>query len=379
MDLRLSEVQRMVVDAVSAFSAEQLAPKAAEVDASRRFPIESIRACAEMGLCAMNVPEEYGGGNVGAVAAALVVQEIAKGDASVSVTLSVTNMVAEAILRWGNEDQKKTLIPRLCAGEYPIGAFVLTEPGAGSDATRQKTTAVLDGDHYVLNGTKNFITSAAWSSVYIVMARTGDEGSRGISAFLVERDAPGMRVGKEEDKMGLRGSNTAELVFEDCRVPVSNRMGEEGIGFRVAMTALDGGRINVASQALGIARAAMRDAVEYAKVRTAFGKPIANLGAIQDKIAKMATELDAADLLIQRAAWLKEMKRPHTREASMAKVFSTEAANRACKEALQVLGGYGYCREYPLERYFRDCKVTTIYEGTSEIQRLVIARHTIGA
>lgn len=377
MDLRLSTEQQMIVDAVRDFAQDRLAPRAAEVDATGTFPLDSIRECAALGLCAMNVPEDAGGTGVGPVAAALAIQELARADASISVTQSVTNMVAEAIWRFGNPDQWRRFIPMAAAGDYPIGAFVLTEPGAGSDATAQKTTAIQDGDAYVLNGTKNFITSAAYAGVFIVMARTGKQGSKGISAFLVERGAPGMRVGKEEDKMGLRGSNTAELVFENCRVPVENRLGEEGIGFKVAMSALDGGRINVASQALGIARAALRDAVEYAKTREAFGKPIAELQAIQWKIADMATQLDAAELLILRAAWLKQEKRAYTREASMAKLYSTEAANRAVKEALQVLGGYGYCRDYPLERYFRDCKVTTIYEGTSEIQRIVIARHTL--
>ncbi|MCC6160575.1 MAG: acyl-CoA dehydrogenase family protein [Deltaproteobacteria bacterium] len=377
MDLRLSTEQQMIVDAVRDFAQGRLAPRAAEVDATGVFPLDAIRECAALGLCAMNVPEDAGGTGVGPVAAALAIQELARADASISVTQSVTNMVAEAIWRFGNPDQWRRFIPMAAAGDYPIGAFVLTEPGAGSDATAQKTTAVLDGDAYVINGTKNFITSAAYAGVFIVMARAGKQGSKGISAFLVERGAPGMRVGKEEDKMGLRGSNTAELVFENCRVPVENRLGEEGIGFKVAMSALDGGRINVASQALGIARAALRDAVEYAKTREAFGKPIAELQAIQWKIADMATQLDAAEMLILRAAWLKQEKRPYTREASMAKLYSTEAANRAVKEALQVLGGYGYCRDYPLERYFRDCKVTTIYEGTSEIQRLVIARHTL--
>lgn len=379
MDLRLSTEQQMIVDAVRDFAQGRLAPRAAEVDATGVFPLDAIRECAALGLCAMNVPEDAGGTGVGPVAAALAIQELARADASISVTQSVTNMVAEAIWRFGNPDQWRRFIPLATSGDHPIGAFVLTEPGAGSDATAQKTTAIQDGDEYVLNGTKNFITSAAYAGVFIVMARTGDRGSKGISAFLVERGAPGMRVGKEEDKMGLRGSNTAELVFENCRVPADHRLGEEGIGFKVAMSALDGGRINVASQALGIARAALRDAVEYAKTREAFGKPIAELQAIQWKIADMATQLDAAELLILRAAWLKQEKRPYTREASMAKLYATESANRAVKEALQVLGGYGYCRDYPLERYFRDCKVTTIYEGTSEIQRIVIARHTLAA
>ncbi|MBZ0273350.1 acyl-CoA dehydrogenase family protein [bacterium] len=375
MDFAFTDEQRMIREAVRDFAQGELAPKAADVDRTGRFPIESVRQLAGMGLFAMCVPEEFGGGAAGAVAQALAQMEVAEADASLCVVMSVTNMVAEAINRDGTDEQKRRFIPMLVSGEFPVGAFVLTEAQAGSDATNIRTRAERDGDAYVLNGQKVFITSAAWASVYLVFARTGGEGSDGISAFLIERGTPGMTVGKEEKKMGLNGSNTCELVFENCRVPVQNRVLDEGRGFRVAMGSLDGGRIGVASQAIGIGRAAMRAALAYAPTREAFGKPLTEIGAIQHKIADMATELDAAQLLALRAAWLKEQGRGRfTREASMAKVFASEAANRVCKEAVQVFGGYGYCTDYPVERHYRDCKVTTLYEGTSEIQRLVIAR-----
>jgi butyryl-CoA dehydrogenase len=378
MDFHLTDDQRMIVDSVRSFAKKELAPKAAEVDRTGVFPLESHRKLAELGLIGMNVSEKYGGSEAGAVALSLALTEIAVADASIAVTMSVSNMVAETIAAGATEAQKERFIPQICGGDYPIGAFALSEAGAGTDATALKTRAVRDGDDYILNGTKTFITSAAFASVILVMARTSDEpGAKGITAFLVERGAPGMSVGKEEHKMGIRGSNTAELIFENCRIPENQRIGGEGEGFKVAMTALDGGRIGIASQALGIGKAAFDASIQYAKEREAFGRPIAKFQAIQWKLADMATELDAAQLLTRRAARLKEDKKPFTKEASMAKVFSTEAANRACREAVQIFGGYGYCSEYPVERYMRDCKVTTIYEGTSEVQRIVIARHLL--
>ncbi len=368
----------MIVDSVRSFSKKELAPNAAEVDRTGVFPLESHRKLAELGLIGMNVSEKYGGSEAGAVALSLALTEIAAADASIAVTMSVSNMVAETIAAGATEAQKERFIPQICGGDYPIGAFALSEAGAGTDATALKTRAVRDGDDYILNGSKLFITSAAFASVVLVMARTSDEPrAKGITAFLVERGAPGMSIGKEEHKMGIRGSNTAELIFENCRIPENQRIGGEGEGFKVAMTALDGGRIGIASQALGIGRAAFEASIQYAKEREAFGRPIAKFQAIQWKLADMATELDAAQLLTRRAARLKEDKKPFTKEASMAKVFSTEAGNRACREAVQIFGGYGYCSEYPVERYMRDCKVTTIYEGTSEVQRIVIARHLL--
>ncbi len=378
MDFELNDDQRMIVDSIGSYAQKELAPKAAEVDKSGIFPLDTHREVANLGLVGMNVAEKYGGSRAGAIALSLALTEIAAADASVSVTMSVSNMVAETIANSATEEQKMRFIPQICGGDYPIGAFALSESGAGTDAMALKTKAVREGDEYILNGSKLFITSAEFASVVLVMARTGDEpGAKGITAFLVEHGAPGMSIGKEEDKMGIRGSNTAELIFENCRIPADQRLGGEGEGFKVAMTALDGGRIGIASQALGIGRAALNASISYSKEREAFGAPISTFQAIQWKLADMATELDAARLLTLRAAWLKENKKTFSKQASMAKVFSTEAANRACKEAVQIFGGYGYCSEYPVERYLRDCKVSTIYEGTSEVQRIVIARHLL--
>ncbi|MCZ7582064.1 MAG: acyl-CoA dehydrogenase family protein [Deltaproteobacteria bacterium] len=379
MDLSFTDDQRMIRDMVREFAQKELAPKAADRDKSGEPPLEEIRKLAELGLMGMRVPAEYGGSEAGTLALALALMEIAQGDAAAAVITSVTNMVAEAIYRFGDEEQRRAFLPKVLTGDFPVGAFALTEPQAGSDARNLKTRAETDGDAFVLNGEKTFITSAPISSVFIVMAKTGAaDRSAPISSFLVEKDTPGLVVGKPEKKMGLHGSPTCTVSFDNCRIPRSNRLGREGDGFKVAMMALDGGRIGVSSQSIGIARAALDFAVGYAKERQAFGAPIAKLQAIQWKIADMAMELDAAQLLVWRAACLKDAGRPFTREASMAKLYATEAANRACKEAVQILGGYGYVSDYPVERHMRDCKVTTLYEGTSEIQRLVIARHVIG-
>ena len=378
MDLNLNEDQRLIVDMVNDFSAKELATTAAHRDETGEFPIDLIRQMADLGLMGMNVPEQYGGSETGAVAYVLSLMGVAKGDGSVSVTMSVTNMVAEIITRLGTEEQKQHFVPNLCHGEYPFGAFALTENSAGSDAGSLQTKAVRDGDDFVINGSKLFITSGQYASVVIVMARTEDiSGPKGVSAFLVPKGHPGMIVGKEEHKMGLRGSNTVELLFEDCRVQAANMLAKPGEGFKVAMMALDSGRIGVASQGYGIGNAALEFSKEYAKERIQFGKPLSALQAIQWKIADMATELEAARLLILSAASTKEAGRPYTKQASMAKLYATEAANRACKEAVQIHGGYGYIKEYPVERLFRDCKVTTIYEGTSEIQRIVISRKVL--
>jgi alkylation response protein AidB-like acyl-CoA dehydrogenase len=284
-------------------------------------------------------------------------------------------MVAEVICQYGSEEQRRRYVPRITSGEYSCGAFALSEPQCGSDAAGLKTTAKRTDRGWVLNGTKQWITSGDHAGVMVVWARTSDQpGARGISTFLVEHGTPGLEIGKHEDKMGLRGSSTVPLIFDDCEVPADALMGAEGQGFPVAMTALDGGRIGIASQALGIGLAAQREAVEYARERRSFGKPIAALQAIQWMIADNATELEAARLLTLRAALLKEQKRPFTQEASMAKVYASEAANRVCYRALQIHGGYGYVKDYAVERMTRDARVTTIYEGTSEIQRLVIGR-----
>jgi len=375
MDWQLSDDQRMVVDMVRDFAANEVRPLAAHLDEAGQFPLDNLRKMAGLGLMGMNVPAEYGGSPVGAVALSLAISEMARACASTAITMSVTNMVAEAINAFGTEEQKRTFIPKIVGGDYPMGSFCLTEPNAGSDAASLAVRAVRDGDHWVLNGTKAFVSHGAYSSVLVVWARTSDAPkAAGVSAFIVERETPGLTVGKAEDKMGLRGSNTVALNFEDCRVPADQLLGEEGKGFRIAMMALDGGRIGVSRQAVGIGQAALDASVEYAKIREQFGKPIGRLEAIQWFIADMATELEAARNLTLRAAWLKENGKKFSREASTAKLFATERLNVWTKNAVQIHGGYGYTKEYVVERLIRDAKVLTIYEGTSEIQRLVISR-----
>lgn len=296
--------------------------------------------------------------------------------------MAVTNMVGEVIATFGSDAQKQAYNPKLANGEYAAGSFALSEPGAGSDPGAMATTATRDGDTWVLDGQKQWITSGAYAGVMVVWARTGERnefpGTRGISCFLVEGGTPGLHIGKAEDKHGIRGSNTVSLTFDGCRVPASAMLGELNGGFRIAMMALDGGRIGISSQALGIARAALEESVQYARDRQQFGTPIGHFQATQWKLADMATELDAAHLLTLRAAFLKEKRRAFSREASMAKVFATEAANRICNDAVQIHGGYGFVREFPAERHLRDVRVTMIYEGTSEVQRIVIARSTLG-
>jgi alkylation response protein AidB-like acyl-CoA dehydrogenase len=308
-------------------------------------------------------------------------QEVARACASTAVTMAVTNMVGEVIARFGSDAQKKRCCPKLASGEWTAGAFALSEPGAGSDPGGMSTTAVKDGDAWVLNGAKQWITSGAHADVLVVWARTGDRtsqpGTRGISCFLVEEGTPGLKIGRAEDKMGIRGSNTVALQFEDCRIPEPSLLGELHGGFKIAMMALDGGRIGISAQAIGIARAALAESVQYAKDRKAFDKPIAEFQAIQWKLADMQVDIDAAHLLCMRAATMKALGVPFTREASMAKVFASEAAVRVCNEAVQIHGGYGYIREFAAERHLRDARVTMIYEGTSEVQRIVVARSVI--
>jgi alkylation response protein AidB-like acyl-CoA dehydrogenase len=311
------------------------------------------------------------------VAYSLAMMEIAQGDAATAVTMAVNNMVAETIVKFGTPAQKERYVPKICDGTYAAGSFALSEPHAGSDARAMRTTARKTGDGFVLNGSKQWITSGAHAGVFIVWAQTGDEKNKAVSAFLVEGGTPGLVIGKPEDKMGLRASNTVAISFEDMHIPADALLSTEGAGFKIAMMALDGGRIGIASQSVGIGRAALAAAVEYAKERSAFGQAISDFQATQWKIADMETELSAAELLTWRAAALKEQGTPFTREASMAKLFASESANRAVAHAVQIHGGYGYVKEFPVERYYRDARVTTIYEGTSEIQRLVIARDVL--
>ena len=381
MDLTLDETQTLVQRTARDYATRVIMPEAAAIDREERFPKAILKGLAELGLMAVNVPSELGGAGAGPVSYALAMQEVAKACASTAVTMAVTNMVGEVIAAFGTDEQKQKYNPKLASGEYAAGAFALSEPGAGSDPGGMSTTATRDGDSWVLDGQKQWITSGAYAGVMVVWARTGDRdklpGTRGISCFLVEGGTPGLVIGKAEDKMGIRGSNTVSLTFDGCRVPASALLGELNSGFRIAMMALDGGRIGISSQAIGIARAALEESVQYSRDRKQFDKPISEFQATQWKLADMVTELDAAHLLAMRAAWLKGQGRVFSREASMAKVFATECANRICNKAVQIHGGYGYIREFAAERHLRDVRVTMIYEGTSEVQRIVIARSAL--
>jgi alkylation response protein AidB-like acyl-CoA dehydrogenase len=377
VDLELTETQTLIRDTARKFARERVAPQARKSDREEFFPVELFRELAGLGLMGVNIPSQYGGAEAGVVSYALAMMEMAAACASTSVAMAVTNMCAELIHKFGTEAQREKYVTRLVSGEAVVGAFALSEPHAGSDPGAIRTTAVRRGDRWVLNGSKQWITSGAYAGVMVVWARTGGEGNKGISAFIVEGGTPGLLVGRHEDKMGLRGSNTVGLTFEDCEIPADNLLGREGEGFKLAMTALDGGRIGIASQACGVARAALEASTRYAKDRKAFGQPIGDFQALRFMLANMATELQAAELLTFRAAALKEQGQPFTREASMAKLYASEMSNRVCDKAVQVHGGYGYIDEFPVERYFRDARVQTIYEGTSEVQRLVIARETL--
>jgi alkylation response protein AidB-like acyl-CoA dehydrogenase len=381
MDLELSEIERMVQKTARDFSRRVILPEAAAIDREERFPKEILCGLAELGLLAVAVPEDVGGAGAGPVSYSLAMQEVGYACASTAVTMAVNNMVGEVVAHFGNEAQRNQYCPKLASafdGEGRVGAFALSEPDAGSDPGSMATTATKDGAHYVLRGPKQWITSGAYAGLFVVWARTGDKqtqpGTRGLSAFLVDGGAPGLKVGKREDKMGIRGSNTVPLEFDDVRIPQSALLGQEGGGFKIAMMALDGGRIGIASQALGIARAALDESVQYAKDRKQFDKPIADFQAIQWKLANMKTEIDAAHLLTMRAASRKAQGLPFSSEASMAKLYASEAAWRITNQAVQVHGGYGYIREFAAERHLRDSRVTMIYEGTSEVQRMVIAR-----
>ena len=378
VQLELTETEQMIQKTARDYAEREILPVAAELDRTERFPTDLLGGLADLGLLGVNVNGRYGGAEAGVVAYSLAMMEIARACASTAVTMAVTNMVAEVIQEFGTEDQKARYVAGITSGELVSGAFALSEPAVGSDPGAMTTTAKRADDGWVLDGQKQWITSGAYAGVMIVWARTGGPGPKGISCFLVEKGAPGLVVGKPEDKMGLRGSNTVPLTFDRCRVPESALLGQEGGGFRIAMMALDGGRIGIASQAIGIATAALEEAVRYSKEREAFGQAIAKHQAIQWMIADSQTELEAARLLCFRAAALKTAKRPFSREASMAKLFASEAAIRICNRAVQIHGGYGYIREFAAERHLRDVRVTTIYEGTSEIQRTVIARSLLG-
>ncbi|MBW1974698.1 MAG: acyl-CoA dehydrogenase family protein [Deltaproteobacteria bacterium] len=379
MNLELTEEQKIIQETAARFAKQELEPVAAELDETKNREIlkKNLKKLAELGFNGLAIDPEYGGTGAGAVAFSLAMTELGKACAATTVTTSVTNMVAEVIQAVGTEEQKRKYIPPLCDGTFYAGSFGLTEPGAGSDPAAMRTTAVLDGDHWVLNGQKIFISSAEYAGVFVVWAVTDKDApkGKGISAFLVEPDFPGFTVGKDEKKMGQIGSSTNELILEDCRVPKENLLGEVNRGYRIAVSELAGGRIGIGSMALGIGLAAMDFATQYAKERIQFDVPIIQHQAIQWMIADNYTRLEAARWLLLRAAYLKDQKKPYAKEASMAKLFATEAANKACYDAMQILGGYGYTKDFPIERFYRDVRVTTIYEGTSEIQRLIIARH----
>ncbi len=373
-----TETQRAVEAAARKFATERAAPAAGEADRTGRFPEELVRELGALGLLAVNVPAAYGGSEAGAVAYALAIMEIARADCALAVTMAVTNMVGETIARFGTEEQKARCLPRLASGEWLAGSFGLSEPQAGSDPNSMTTRADLRGDRWVLNGAKQWITSGDRAGALIVWARTDiGAGNKGITAFLVEGGTPGLVVGRHEEKMGIRSSSTVSLTFEDCAIPASAVLGQLGHGLRVALAALDGGRIGIASQATGTIRAALEASARYARDRQAFGKAIAEFQAVSFAIADMRTAHDAARLLTLRAAALKEAGQPFGQEAAMAKLFASEAAQVAVSKAVQIHGGYGYIDEFPVERIFRDARVQTIYEGTSEIQRLVIARHLL--
>jgi alkylation response protein AidB-like acyl-CoA dehydrogenase len=378
MDFEPSEAQRAVVETARAFARQRIAPAAAENDRLARFPTELVKGLGELGLLAVNVPAEYGGSEAGPVSAALALAEIAAADCAVAVTMGVTNMVAETIWRFGTEAQRRRHLPRLASGEAVAGAFALSEAQAGSDAAAMTTRATRRGDRWVIDGAKQWITSGDVAGVMVVWAKTDPAAaSKGVTAFVVEGGTPGLSVGRHEEKMGIRASSTVSLAFDGCEVPDEARLGDVGEGFRIALTALDGGRIGIGAQATGTIRAALEASVRYAKDRWSFGVPIAEHQAIRFMLADMAVEHDTARLLTLRAAALKEAGLPFGREASMAKLWGSEAAQRAVTRAVQIHGGYGYTDAFPVERYFRDARVQTIYEGTSEIQRLVIARELL--
>jgi alkylation response protein AidB-like acyl-CoA dehydrogenase len=379
MNFTLTPEQEMIRHMARDFTEKHIKPVAALHDEERRFPYENLKKMADLGLMGMNVPLVYGGSEVGVIAYSLAITEIAKGCASHAVTTSVTNMVAEVIYEYGREEIRERHIPKLCNGEYPAGSFAITEPNAGSDAANLRTTAVRLNNNYLLNGTKSLITSGEAAGVTVAWAVT-DRAARkgkGLSAFVVEKGAPGLTVGKAEEKMGHRASLTNELFFNQCTLPANCLLGNEGEGFKIAMMELDGGRIGIGSLAVGVGLAAIDFAKDYVKEREAFGKPLSSFEAIQWMIADSYTELEAAQLLVLRAAYLKENHQPYTKEASMGKLFATETARDAAVRAVQMLGGYGYTKDYPVERFLRDIMGTTLYEGTSEIQRIVISREIL--
>jgi butyryl-CoA dehydrogenase len=374
MDFVLSKEHQMLRKMYRDFAENEVKPLAEEVDEKEMFPIETVKKMGKLGMMGVYFPKQYGGAGADVLSYAICVEELSKVCATTGVAVSAhTSLCCAPIFENGTEEQKMKYLPKLCSGEW-IGAFGLTEPGAGTDASGQQTTAVLEGDHYVLNGSKVFITNAGYADVFVVMAMTDrSKGNHGISAFIVEKTFPGFSVGKHEKKMGIRGSSTCDLIFEDCIVPKENLLGKEGQGFKIAMMTLDGGRIGIASQALGIGEGAIDEVIKYTKERIQFGKRISQFQNTQFQIADMHTRMKAAQYLVYSAAIKKEAHEPYGIDSAMAKLFAAEAANDVTRRAVQLFGGYGYTRDYPVERMMRDAKITEIYEGTSEVQRMVIA------
>lgn len=379
MDFQLTETMEMLRESARSFADKRLKPGAQAWDEEERIPDAVYKEGAELGFFGLSVPEAFGGLGVDPLAYAVAMEELARGSASFQVCVTVHNsLVCSAIAKHGTDEQKKKYLPKMATGEW-IGAYSLSEPGSGTDAGSLSTAAVDAGDHYLVNGTKSWVTSGGFASVFLVFVSTNKEaGSRGITCLLVDKDTPGFSSGKKEKKMGLRASDTRELVFQNAKIPKTQVLGQVGGGFKIAMSQLDAGRIGIAAQAVGIGTAALEEAVAYAKQRKQFGKKLAEFQLTQAKIADMATNLDAARLLVYRAAELLGRGEKCTREASMAKSFASRAANKACYDAVQIHGGNGYVREFPVERYFRDARVTEIYEGTTEVQALIVARDLLG-
>jgi alkylation response protein AidB-like acyl-CoA dehydrogenase len=377
MDFALNDDQRAIQDAARAFAEDRLKPNSAEWDEHKIFPVDVMRQAAEMGFCGIYTGEEHGGMALGRVEAAVIFEELARGDVSVAAFISIHNMATWMVDRFGSDDLRGRYVPSLVTMEK-IASYCLTEPGSGSDAAAMRTTAVLDGDHYILNGSKAFISGAGTSDVYVVMARTGEAGPKGISAFVVDKDAPGLSFGAQEKKMGWNAQPTAIVQFDDCRIPAANLLGKEGDGFRYAMMGLDGGRLNIAACSLGGARLALETAQDYVASRKQFGKALAEFQNTQFKLADMATELEAARLMVLRGAWAIDTDHPEkTKWCAMAKRLTTDACFQIADEALQLHGGYGYLKDYPLERIVRDLRVHRILEGTNEIMRVITAREML--
>ncbi|RMF08068.1 MAG: acyl-CoA dehydrogenase [Candidatus Neomarinimicrobiota bacterium] len=378
MDFTLSSEHELVRQTAREFARDHLAPGVMERDEAARFPAEQVKMMGDLGFMGIMTPEAYGGAGMDALSYVIAMEEIARVDASAAVIMSVNNsLVIQIFLDWASDEQKAAYLPKLATGEW-IGGFSLSEPQSGSDASNMRTYARKEGHEYVINGTKNWVTNGINSNLVILFCLTTKGiGYKGISAFIVEKGTPGFTTGEKEDKLGIRGSDTCELYFQDCRVPEANRIGQEGDGFRIAMHTLNGGRIGIAAQALGIAQAALDHSVSYAKERKQFGRTLAEFGAIQSKIARMATEVDASRLLVHRAAFLKDQHQTYIKEAAMAKLYASRTAMQAARECVQIHGGYGYMQEFGVERLMRDAKITQIYEGTSEIQELVIAREIL--